>query len=138
MPAADLALGAHEALRHRRLGHEERAGDLGRRQAAERAQRERDLRVGRERRVTAREDELQALVGERRGVHRLLRYLGNVEQAGLRRQGPIAPDAIDGPVARGRHSHEPGFAGTPSRGQRSAAITNASCAASSARSKSCR
>ena len=33
-------------------------------------------------------------------------------------------------------SHAPGLAGSPSRGQRSAAIANASCAASSARSKS--
>ena len=32
--------------------------------------------------------------------------------------------------------HAPGFAGTPSRGQRSAAIANASWTASSARSKS--
>ena len=33
-------------------------------------------------------------------------------------------------------SHAPGLVGIPSRGQRSAAIANASCAASSARSKS--
>ena len=41
----DLALGPHQPLRHRRLGDQEGAGDLVGRQAAERAQGERDLRV---------------------------------------------------------------------------------------------
>jgi hypothetical protein len=41
----DLSLGAREPLGHGRLGHEERAGDLLRRQAAQRPQRERDLGV---------------------------------------------------------------------------------------------
>ncbi len=65
MPASrDLALRAHEPLRHRRLRDEERARDLVGRQAAERAQRQRDLRVERERRMAAGEDELEPLVGE--------------------------------------------------------------------------
>ena len=65
---ADLALRADEALRHRRLGDQEGAGDLRRRQAAERAQGERDPRLRRERRVAAGEDQPQAVVGELVGV----------------------------------------------------------------------
>ena len=67
---ADLALRAHQALCHRRLGYEEGARDLGSGEAGERAQRERDLRVHRERRVAAREDQLEAFVSER-GVLRV-------------------------------------------------------------------
>ena len=44
---ADLALGAHEALGHRRLRHQEGAGDLARLQTADQAQREGDLHVRR-------------------------------------------------------------------------------------------
>ena len=76
----DLALGAHEPLRHRRLGDEERARDLVGRQTSERPQRQRDLRVERERRVAAREDQLEPLVGNGRVVHRVLHGLGDVEQ----------------------------------------------------------
>ena len=59
---ADLALRADDALGERRRAGEERLGDLLGRQAAHLAQRQRDLRVDRERRVTAREDEAQAIV----------------------------------------------------------------------------
>jgi hypothetical protein len=90
-------------LRHRRLRHQERPRDLAGGQAAERAQRQRDLGVGGQRRVTAGEDQFEALVGKCRGVHRILRRLGNVQQAGLHGQRAIAPDAVDGPVARRRH-----------------------------------
>jgi hypothetical protein len=58
-------LRAHEPLRHRRLGDEERARDLGGAEAAERPQRKRDLRVARQRRMAAREDELEPLIGNR-------------------------------------------------------------------------
>ena len=102
----DLALRPHEPLGHRRLGHEEGAGDLGRLQAAERPQRQRDLRVDRERRVTAGEDELEPLVGEHRlVVHVVLHAFGHVEQAGLCGQRAIAVNAVDGPVAG--HRREP-------------------------------
>ena len=40
----DLLLGAHQPLGHRGLRHQERAGDLGRGEPAQRAQRERHLR----------------------------------------------------------------------------------------------
>ncbi len=59
---ADLALCAHEPLGHRRLGHEEDACDLGGGQTAERAQRQRDLRLEAQRRVTAGEDQPQPVV----------------------------------------------------------------------------
>ena len=75
--------------------------------------------------------------GNGRRRPRVLRRLGHVEQAGLGGQRAVAADAVDGAVARG--GHQPGAAGwpgAPSRGQRSAAIAKASCAASSARSKS--
>jgi len=56
--------------------------------------------------MTAPEDELESLVRERRLLHHVLRCLGSLEQAGLRRQRAIAASAIDGSVARRRH--EPG------------------------------
>ena len=55
-------LGAADPLRHRRLGHEERVGDLGRRQAADGAQRQRDRRRRRERRMAAHEQQDQRVV----------------------------------------------------------------------------
>ena len=107
----DLLLRAHEALRHRRLGDEERARDLGRGQPAERAQRERDLRVGRERGVAAREDELEPLVREGRVVHRVLHRLGDLEQPRLLGVGAFAAEAVDGAVARRRHQPGAGARG---------------------------
>ena len=61
---ADLVLRTCEALAHRLERDEKRARDLLGREAAERAQGEGDLGVERERRVTAGEDQLEALVGE--------------------------------------------------------------------------
>ncbi len=66
--AADLPLGADEALRHGRLRDEEGVRDLGRREAAHFPQRERDAALGGERRVTAREDEREPIVGDRAHV----------------------------------------------------------------------
>jgi hypothetical protein len=72
--------------------------------------------------VAAREDELESLVGERRRVHRVLHGLGHLEQARLRSQRPIAADAVDGPVAGGRHQparrHGAPLARPPLRGDR--------------------
>ena len=65
---SDLALGAHQALGHRRLGHQEGARDLGRGQPAECAQGQRDAGVHGQRGVTAGEDEAQAVVFESRLV----------------------------------------------------------------------
>jgi hypothetical protein len=62
MPASRSLALAHEALGHRRRRHQEGGGDLVRAQPAERAQRQRDLGVERQRRVAAGEDQLEALV----------------------------------------------------------------------------
>jgi hypothetical protein len=64
--------------------------------------------------VTAREDELQPLVGECDVVHLdhlVLDRLPHVEQAGLRGQRPVALDAVDGPVACGRDQPRGGVVG---------------------------
>jgi hypothetical protein len=95
-------LAPHQPLGHGRLGNEEGAGDVGGGQAAERAEGERDLRVGGERGVTAGEQELEALVRKGGLVHGVLHRLGHLEQAGLRGQRAIAADPVDGAVARGR------------------------------------
>jgi hypothetical protein len=107
----DLALGAHQPLRHRRLLDQEGAGDLDGGQPAERPQGESDLRLGGEGRVTAGEDELEPLVGEGRLLHGVLHGLAHVEQAGLRGQRAVAADAIDRPVARRRHQPGAGAGG---------------------------
>ncbi len=98
---ADLLLGAHEALRHRLLRHEERTRDLLRAQTAERAQRQRDLRVELQRGMAAGEDELEALVRDRRLVHLVLRPRGHVEQPRLGGERPVPADAVDRAVPCG-------------------------------------
>jgi hypothetical protein len=107
----DLRLGAYQALRHGRLRDEEGVGDLGRRQAAHHPQRQRHLHVGRERRMTAREDEPQPLVGHARG-HGLLAVglviLGEAQRRQRRElrlvvaARALVAEPIDGPVARHR------------------------------------
>jgi hypothetical protein len=52
--------------------------------------------------VTAREDELEPLVGNRRLVQVVLRGFGNLEEARLRDQRSLAPDPVDRAVPRGR------------------------------------
>jgi len=65
----DLHLGASDPPAHRRLGDQERAGDLGCGQAADRAEGQRDLRGGRQRGVAAQEQQDERVVGLRdRGV----------------------------------------------------------------------
>ncbi len=59
---ADLLLRPHEPLGHRRLGDEEGAGDLGRREPDEGPQRERDACLEPERGVTAGEDQTEPVV----------------------------------------------------------------------------
>ena len=58
----DALLGPADPLRHGRLGHQKRVGDLGRRQAADGPQRERDRRRTRERRMTAHEQQDERVV----------------------------------------------------------------------------
>jgi hypothetical protein len=101
---ADLVLRPDEPLRHRRLAGQEGAGDLGRGQAAEQPERERHLRVDRQRRVTAREDQREPLVGDRAHVVVLL-IRGEFGQPGqlgpfcLKR--PLTAEPVDRPVAGG-------------------------------------
>ena len=62
---ADLALGAHQALRHGRLRHQERRSDLGSGETADRPERQRDTHTDVECRVTAHEDEAQLVIPRR-------------------------------------------------------------------------
>src|SRR3954454_17045161 len=102
---ADLPLGPDEALGERRLRDEEGASDLRRLEPADEAQRQRDLRLRRERRVAAGEDQLEPLVGN----HSLLvlrELLGPREQLRLAGQRLLAADPVDRRVP-GR-GHDPG------------------------------
>ena len=60
---AELALGPDDPLRHRGLGDDERARDLGGVEPAEQTQREGDLRVRMQRRVAAQEHQAELVVG---------------------------------------------------------------------------
>ena len=108
---ADLALGADEALGEGRLGDEECPGDLRRRQAAQRAQRQGDPGVHRERRMAAREDQPQSIVRDVHGVLRRTRFDGlelrlhrrlASQDLGLLDEPLPAPEPVDRPVAGGR------------------------------------
>ena len=110
---ADLVLRAHEPLRHRRLRHQERASDLGGGQPGERAQRQRDLRVDRERRVAAREDQPQAVVFDAAVVGVGTGSSPDESTVTSRSfDAPVvtAPGAVDRPVAGGRGEPRAGIA----------------------------
>jgi hypothetical protein len=101
---ADLAFRPHDALRHGRGRAEVRACDLLGGHAADLAQREGDLRVGRERRVAAGEDEpqpivLDALVLARRArVGDRLDLLGDVVEWHVEACAPANPvDRLEPP-----------------------------------------
>ncbi len=100
---ANLALGAHQPLRHGRRGHQKRARDLVGLEAAQRAQGQRDLRLRSQRRVAAGEDQAQAVVGNFAGV--VIRLFDGADQAagGVRfeffLETALAPNAVDGLVA---------------------------------------
>src|SRR5262249_46224120 len=85
---------------HRRLRDEEGSRDLGRLEAADRAQRQCDLRLQRERRVTASEDESQPLVGN--DVLLVVRVYRLLEQLHLARERALTAHAVDRRVASGR------------------------------------
>jgi hypothetical protein len=117
---ADLPLRADEPLRERRFGEEEGACDLGRLEAADEAQRQRDLGLRRECRVAAGEDQFEAFVGD----GRLLvvgKLLGACEQLRLARECLLAADPVDrrvpgrrddpGARVRGRPVARPAFGG---------------------------
>ena len=98
---ADLGLGADDSLRDGGWGREESPRDLFGREPADFAQRQRDLRIGWQRRMAAREDEAQPVVFEAvilwldRRLGGRLETLGQVRQAtrrtgrdGARRRSP--------------------------------------------------
>ena len=58
------ALGAHDALGHRGLGHQESAGDFMGAQAAQQLERQRQPRFGGKHRVTGGEDQAQQVVAD--------------------------------------------------------------------------
>ena len=99
---ANLGLGAHEPLCHRRGRHQEGARDLVRLEAAECAQREGDLGFEGQRRVAAGEDEAKAVVGDvaRIEVRRLDGQVGRGRREGVQlvREPGLATDAVDGLV----------------------------------------
>ena len=115
---AHLALGPHQPLRHRGLGDDERAGDLGRLEPADQTQRQGNLRVQRQGRVATREDQRQALVRDHHLVNlvvvghngvesrTLLQHAGLHARAAQQVQGAVAGDRDDpaggvlwGPIA---------------------------------------
>jgi hypothetical protein len=109
----DLRLGAGEAALHRLGGDEEGGGDVLGAQPAEGAQRERDLGLGRERRMTAGEDELQALVADGHGLFDLvLDGLRRIEQPRLGGERALSPDAVDRAIAGGRDEPGDGVVGS--------------------------
>jgi hypothetical protein len=59
---ADLSLGTHQPLGECRFGHQEGARDLRRPQSTQQSEGEGDLRVGRQRRMAAGEDQSQSVV----------------------------------------------------------------------------
>ena len=132
----DLPLRAHEPLRHRLVGDEERPRDLLRGETAESTERERDLCVEREGGVAA---------GEQSSRRSSLNIVSSISISVC--SGTSSSCVFSASVRSRRMrstarfravvtSHARGLTGVPSRGQRAAAIANASCAASSARSKS--
>ena len=133
----DLALGTHEPLSHRRLGHQERASDLLGRETAEQPQRERHLSLRSERRVTAREDETQPVVLHGSSLLRRARVVVGRERCPSASSSRPRDSRRRRSMARLRAVvviQPPGLGGSPSRAQRRRAIAYASCTASSAMS----
>ena len=81
--ATDALLGPPDALGHRRLGHQERPGDLGGRQATDRPQGQRHLGGGRQRGVAAQEQQREGVVAHRFLVVVLVLILGPTWCSGL-------------------------------------------------------
>jgi hypothetical protein len=97
----DLCLRTRQAPLHRLLGDQERARDLLCRQPTERPQCERNLRLERQRGMTAGEDQLEPLVLDHGVVEFVHRRSGHLQLTGLLGQRPLASDPVDRTVARG-------------------------------------
>src|SRR3954452_4884049 len=98
---ADLPLGSDEALGERRFRDEKGARDFRRLEAADEAQRQRDLRLRRERRVAAGKDQLEPFVGND-SLLVLRELLGTREQLRLAGQRLLAADPVDRRVSSRR------------------------------------
>ena len=99
----ELRLGPADPLRHRRLGNEECGGDLPGGQPADRAQRERDGRARRQRRVAAHQHEDQRVVVRR---DRLARDQGPRRGEVFPPAPGLVPPVLVSHLARG-HPDEP-------------------------------
>jgi hypothetical protein len=102
---ADLSLGPPVALPDGGFGHQEGTGDLGCGQPTQEPQRQRDLGVGTECGMAAKEDETELVVGHRVDVAEVGRRIGRgiVQRQrfpfpGIARR--LAAETIDRPVAR--------------------------------------
>ena len=112
----DLLLGAGDPGRHRGLADQERVRDVGGRDAAHEPERQRQLRLPRERRMAADEHEPEAVVAD----HVLLGRDGSRTPAGAGAWRRASSRGAMTFSARRRAtvvSQAPGLAGTPSRGQ---------------------
>ncbi len=112
----DLALGPHQSLRHRLFRHQKGPGDFVGGEATEGAQRQGHLSLDGERRVTAGEDELQALIRKTHSWHGALRGGLALQEDRLGRQGLVAANAVDGTVARRGQQPGPSVVGIPIAG----------------------
>ncbi len=100
---ANLPLRTDESLRHRGLGDEEGSSDLAGREPADLAQCQRDTALGGQRRVAAREDEREPLVGD--GAHVVLlggELLQAADELRLLLEDLLAAESVDRAVAGGR------------------------------------
>ena len=109
---ADLVLGPDQALGHGLLGDHERPGDLRGGQPGQRAQRQGDPRLQRQRRVAAGEDQPEPVVGDAAVVVVKVGIAGNGQGSRLPQPGRLGGAAAE-PVQRAvaRHRGQPG-AGT--------------------------
>ena len=113
MGVGDLALGADDPLAHGGLRDEERAGYLGGGQAADRPQRERDLRRLVKRGVTAGEDQPEPVIVEHaflthRGMFLVVQADQLTEPGGSVRHRTVPAEPVDRP--------SPGRDGDPGTG----------------------
>ena len=99
----DLGLRAGQATLHGLFRDQERPGDLGRLEAAERTQGERHLPLDRQRGMAAGEDQLKAFVLDHGVVELVHGGLRHRQQVDLRGQRAFATDPVDRPVAGGGH-----------------------------------
>ena len=107
---ADPLLGARDALRHGRLRDQERAGDLGRGEATDGAQRQRDRRGRGQRRVAGHEEHREGVVPLQHVVRRRLGARGPHLSVA---PGCVAAVLVDQPPRRRGHQPAERVLGDP-------------------------